>query len=248
MTSPMCAALFPVGSPSRVVSRERLALSHVSGHASETRSLRYMQAIFRITDENDEMSSAACSTYNPLPSMHDHMDPFLGSDFVPASIHLRVPHTILDISHNVAEMSNTAFSTTNTLLSTSTTFAYSNPIKPALMRPLKNEYITPENVAQPHHSSYDVESASQWIDVIRTIPDCAQHIFTMCATERIEGEWGPQIAMKRCLCPGTPDPPTHLASATMHKHGLLHGTQVAFSPDWTPKHKGLLLALSLIHI
>jgi hypothetical protein len=61
-TSPMCAALQPVGSPSRVVSRERLALSHVSGHASETRPLRYMQ----ITDEHDEMSSAACLTTNPL--------------------------------------------------------------------------------------------------------------------------------------------------------------------------------------
>jgi hypothetical protein len=32
-----------------------------------------------------------------------------------------------------------------------------------------------------------------------------------------------------------------LASATMHKKGLLHGTQVALSPDWTPQYKGLQL-------
>jgi hypothetical protein len=109
-------------------------------------------------------------------------------------------------------------------------------------RPLNNEHITPENGAQPHYSTYDAESASQCIDVTgRTIADCAQHIFSMSAMERIEGEGSPQIAMKRCLCPGTPDPPTHLASATMHKKGLLHGTQAAFSPDWTPQHKGLQL-------
>jgi hypothetical protein len=109
-------------------------------------------------------------------------------------------------------------------------------------RPLNNEHITPENLAQPHYSTYDAESVSQCIDVTgRTIADCAQHIFSMSATERIEGEGSPQIAMKRCLCPGTPDPPTHLASATMHKKGRLHGTQAAFSPDWTPQHKGLQL-------
>jgi len=89
------------------------------------------------------------------------------------------------------------------------------------MRPLNNEHITPENGVQPHYSSYDAESASQCIDVTgRTIIDCAQQIFSMTATERMEGERSPQIAMKRCLCPGTPDPPTHLASATMHKKGL----------------------------
>ena len=88
-------------------------------------------------------------------------------------------------------------------------------------RPLNNEHITPENLAQPHYSTYDAESVSQCIDVTgRTIVDCAQQIFSMTATERMEGERSPQIAMKRCLCPGTPDPPTHLASATMHKKGL----------------------------
>jgi hypothetical protein len=158
----------------------------------------------------------------------------------PVPDYLRLPHTILDISHIVAKKSNTAFSINDTLLSSSTTFAHSNPIKSALMRPLNNEHITPENGAQPHYSSYDAESASQCIDVTgRTIADCAQQMFSMSATERIEGEWSPQIAMKRCLCPGTPDPPTQLASATMHKKGLLHGTQAAFSPDWTPQHKGL---------
>ena len=238
VTSPMCAALPTSWGSKQGSVPGLLAVLHVSGHASETRPLQLTQ----ITDENDEMSSAACSTYNPPPSMHDLMDPFLGSAFGPASIHLRVPHTILDISHNVAEMSNTAFSTNVALLSSSTTFAYSNPIKHALMRPLNNEHITPENGAQPHYSSYDAESASQCIDVTgRTIADCAQQMFSMSATERIEGEWSPQIAMKRCLCPGTPDPPTHLASATMHKKGLLHGTQVALAPDWTPQLKGLQL-------
>jgi hypothetical protein len=213
-TTPMCAALPPIGSPSRVAFLDCTAVLHVSGHTNETHPLQPTQ----ITDENDEMSIASCSTYNPPPSMYDLMDPFLGSDFGPVSIHLRVPHTILDISHNVAEMSNTAFSTNDTLLSSSTTFAYGNPIKPARMRPLNNEHITPENGVQPHYSSYDAESASQCIDVTgRTIADCAQNIFSMSATERIEGEWRPQIVMKRCLCPGTPDPPTHLASATMHK-------------------------------
>jgi hypothetical protein len=167
------------------------------------------------------------------------MDPFLGRDFGPPSIHLRVPHTILDISHIVSEKRNTAFSTNDTLFSSSTTFAYSNPINPALMRPLNNEHVTPENGTQPHYSSYDTESVSQYIDVTgRTI---AQQMFSVSVTERIEGEWSPQIAMQRCLCPGTPDPPTHLTSVTMHKKGLLHGTQVAFSPDWTPQHKGFLV-------
>jgi hypothetical protein len=191
---------------------------HFPGDASGTRPL---QPTPQLSDEHNEMSSAAFSTYNPPPSMHDSMDPFLGSAFGPASIHLRAPHTMLDISHIVAKKSNTAFSINDALLSSSTPFAHSNPIKPALMRPLNNEHITPENGAQPHYSSYDAESASQCIDVTgRTIVDCAQQIFSMTATERMEGERSPQIAMKRCLCPGTPDPPTHLASATMHKKGL----------------------------
>jgi hypothetical protein len=60
-----------------------------------------------------------------------------------------------------------------------------------------NEYITPGNGAQPHHGSYDTESASQYIDVTgRTIADCAQLIFTMSATERIEGAWGPHIEIR----------------------------------------------------
>jgi hypothetical protein len=240
VTSSMCSVLPPVRGPNRVAFRDCLVVLHVSGHASETRPLQPTQ----ITDEYDKMNSATCSTYNPPPSRHDLMvtDPFPGSDFGPVSIHLRVPHTILDISYKVAEMRNTSFSTNETMFSSSTTLAYSNCIKPTLMRPLNNEYITPENGAQPHYSSYDTESASKCIDVTgRTIADCTQHIFTMSATERIEGEWGPQIGMKRCLCPGTPDPPTHLASTTMHKKGLLHGTQVVFSPDWTPQHKGLQL-------
>ena len=76
VTSPMCAALPTSWGSKQGSVPGLLAVLHVSGHASETRPLQLTQ----ITDENDEMSSAACSTYNPPPSMHDLMDPFLGSD------------------------------------------------------------------------------------------------------------------------------------------------------------------------
>ncbi len=180
-----------------------------------------MQTIQQFTDEIDEMSSAAFSTYNPIPLTDDHSmvsGPILCSDPAPASIHFRVSHNILGISYNIAGMSSTAFSTNNTLLPSSTTSVYNKPL---------------------HHSSYDTESVSSWIDAAGcTIADRAPHIFTMSATERVEGKRGPEIAMKRCLRPGTPDPPIHLISATMRKKGLLHGTQVTFSIDWPPQHKG----------
>ena len=231
-----CAMLAAIAAPHSLGPRGSRAVVHFSGDESVTRPLQFDS---QFTNEPLEMSSAECLSTNEPPSYTILLS---GSAFGPASIHLRVPHTILDISHNVAEMSNTAFSTNDVLLSSSTTFAYINPTKPALMRPLNNEHITQENGAQPQYNSYDAESASQCIDVTgRTTADCAQHLFSMSATGRIEGEWSPQIAMKRCLCPGTPDPPTHLASATMHKKGLLHGTQVALAPDWTPQLKGLQL-------
>ena len=231
-----CAMLAAIAAPHSLGPRGSRAVVHFSGDESVTRPLQFDS---QFTNESIEQSSAMCLSTNE-PQSYTIL--LLGSAFGPASIHLRVPHTILDISHNVAEMSNTAFSTNDALLSSSTTFAYINPTKPALMRPLNNEHITQENGAQPQYNSYDAESASQCIDVTgSTTADCAQHLFSMSATGRIEGEWSPQIAMKRCLCPGTPDPPTHLASVMMHKKGLLRGTQVAFSPDWTPQHKGLQL-------
>jgi hypothetical protein len=62
------------------------------------------------------------------------------------------------------------------------------------------------------------ESATQWIDTIgRTTANCAQNFFTVLGEERIQGKRHPEIAMKCCLCPGIPDPPIRLSSATTHR-------------------------------
>jgi hypothetical protein len=96
----------------------------------------------------------------------------------------------------------------------STIIAYSNSIPPIFMSTSNKEYFTPGNGANK-------ESATQWIDTIgRTAANCAQNFFTVLGAERIEGKRHPEIAMKRCLCPGIPDPPIRLASATTHRNGI----------------------------
>jgi hypothetical protein len=76
------------------------------------------------------------------------------------------------------------------------------------------EYFTPGNGANK-------KSATLWIDTIgRTAANCAQNFFTVLGAERIEGKRHPEIAMKRCLCPGIPDPPIRLTSATTHRNGI----------------------------
>jgi hypothetical protein len=96
----------------------------------------------------------------------------------------------------------------------STIIAYSNSITPIFMSTSNKEYFTPGNGANK-------ESATQWIDTIgRTAANCAQNFFTVLGTERIEDKQHHEIAMKRCLCPGIPDSPTRLASATTHRNGI----------------------------
>jgi hypothetical protein len=96
----------------------------------------------------------------------------------------------------------------------STIIAYSNCNPPIFMSTSNKEYFTPGNGANK-------ESATQWIDTIgRTAANCAQNFFTVLGAERIEGKRHPEIAMKRCLCPGIPDPPIRLASATTHRNGI----------------------------
>ena len=99
-------------------------------------------------------------------------------------------------------------------LDNSTIMAYSNSITPIFMSTSNKEYFTPGNGANK-------KSATLWIDTIgRTAANCAQNFFTVLGTDRIESKWHPGIAMKRCLCPGIPDPPTRLASATTHRNGI----------------------------
>ena len=95
-TSPMCAALQSVDCPSRVGSRERMTLLHVSDAASGTRSL---QPIPQFTDDNAEMSSAPCSTNNSTFFTDGHVSPhlFLGNDPVPTQVLTQASGTILGI-------------------------------------------------------------------------------------------------------------------------------------------------------
>ena len=90
-------------------------------------------------------------------------------------------------------------------------------------------HITAGNETKLGCSCNNTGSASQWNDgATRTTTNGAQHIFIASGTERIEGKRRPAMAMKQCLRPGTPDPPTDLFLTSMHKHGMLHETLVAW--------------------
>jgi hypothetical protein len=134
------------------------------------------------------------------------------------------------------QITETSLSSSTTL---TTTFAYSNPITPVFMSASDNEYIIPGNEAKPGCSSNHSASASQWIDGARcTIANGTQNIFIASGTERIVGKRRPVLAMKQCLCPGTPDPPTCLSSTAMHKNDRFHETMVALLA--APSSQGLL--------
>ncbi len=96
-----------------------------------------------------------------------------------------------------------------------TIIAYINSIPPIFMSTSNKKYFTPGNGANK-------ESVAQWIDTIgSTAANCAQNFFTVLGAERIEGKRHPEIAMKRCLCPGIPDPPIRLTSVMMHRNDII---------------------------
>ena len=61
-----CAMLAAIGAPHSLGPRGSMTVVHFSGDVIGTRPLQFDS---QFTNENDEMSSAAFSTYNPLPSI-----------------------------------------------------------------------------------------------------------------------------------------------------------------------------------
>jgi hypothetical protein len=133
-------------------------------------------------------------------------------DFRP-TIGARQPEDFPRLSQNEPQYNTTASGHLHDF-DNSTIIAYSNSITPIFMSTSNKEYFTPGNGANK-------ESVTLRIDTIgSTAANCAQNFFTLLGTDRIEGKRHPGIAMKRCLCPGIPDPPTRLASVTTHRNDI----------------------------